>query len=171
MGQKFGFNPEFNSWVKLLPSPQSTQMDSILSQFSFIVEPNRATPPSLSFSIAAEPLAIRLHPEGGIEGIARAGKVSTLSLYANDLWSNSPWFFPWFLLSHVGPIQAIKAINTKPYVSFQKYTPLLFPSQICYRWIYIFGGVYSKFHQSMESAFPKRGVNSVLTEGPTVLFV
>lgn len=34
---------------------------------------------------ATEPLAIRLHPEGGIEGIARAGKDSTLSLYADDL--------------------------------------------------------------------------------------
>lgn len=55
-------------------------MDSILSHFSFIVEPNSPPPP-----FATEPLAIRLHPEGGIEGIARAGKDSTLSLYADDL--------------------------------------------------------------------------------------
>lgn len=82
MGQRFGFNPEFISWVKLLyasrrPRPHKWTPFCPISPLLW----NQTAPPPL----ATEPLAIRLHPEGGIEGIARAGKDSTLSLYADDL--------------------------------------------------------------------------------------
>lgn len=87
--QKFGFNSEFISWIKLLyANPVASVHTNGLQSAPFPLHrgTRQGCPLSpLLFTIAIEPLAIWLRQESGFKGIIRAGKVHKLSLYADDL--------------------------------------------------------------------------------------
>lgn len=87
--QKFGFTPEFISWIRLLyASPVAYIHTNGLHSASFpLYHGTRQGCPlsPLLFALAIEPLAIWLCQEGGFEGITRAGTVHKLSLYVDDL--------------------------------------------------------------------------------------
>ena len=87
--QKFGFNPEFISWIKLLyasrvASVHTNRLKSAPFPLHRGTRQGCPLSPLLS-AIAIESLAIWLRQEGGFEGIIRAGKVHKLSLYADNL--------------------------------------------------------------------------------------
>ena len=87
--RKFGFTPEFISWIRLLYSGPVAfiHTNGIHSApFSLYRGTRQGCPLSpLLFALAIEPLAIWLRQEGGFEGVSRAGTVHKLSLYADDL--------------------------------------------------------------------------------------
>lgn len=87
--QKFGFSPDFISWIRLLYAcPVASVLTNGLKSTSFpLYRGTRQGCPlsPLLFALAIEPLAIWLRQEDGFEGITRAGNVHKLSLYADDL--------------------------------------------------------------------------------------
>lgn len=84
--QKFGFPPEFISWIRLLyTNPRASVHTNGLQSapFPLFRGTRQGCPLSpLLFAIAIEPLAIWLRQEGGFEGITRAGTVHKLSQFS-----------------------------------------------------------------------------------------
>uniref|UniRef100_A0A671TVY8 Reverse transcriptase domain-containing protein n=1 Tax=Sparus aurata TaxID=8175 RepID=A0A671TVY8_SPAAU len=87
--EKFGFDSNFISWVKLLYATPSASVNTngVHSAYFPLKRGTRQGCPlsPLLFNIAIEPLAIWLRNQDEFEGITRFGQVHKLSLYADDL--------------------------------------------------------------------------------------
>ena len=86
--EKFGFGPNFISWIKLLyASPTASVLTNHLMSDHFKLHrgTRQGCPLSpLMFAVAIEPLAIALRQYDKIEGITRGGQMHKVSLYADD---------------------------------------------------------------------------------------
>uniref|UniRef100_A0A3B3HDP0 Reverse transcriptase domain-containing protein n=1 Tax=Oryzias latipes TaxID=8090 RepID=A0A3B3HDP0_ORYLA len=87
--KKFGYGPNFISWIKLLyKSPKASIIsNSKRSQYFQLSRGTRQGCPlsPLLFALAIEPLSITLKTLPSISGIHRGGKEHRVSLYADDL--------------------------------------------------------------------------------------
>ena len=96
--QKFGFNSEFISWIKLIyVSPVASVHTNRLQSAPFPLYRGTRQGCPLSpflFDLAIAPLAIWLHQEAAFESITRAGKVHKLSLYRDNLLYCMPYPAP-----------------------------------------------------------------------------
>lgn len=86
---KFGFGPQFISWLKLLHTnpTDSVKTNSNQSRYFALSRGTRQGCPisPLLFALAIEPLSIALRSSPLIKGIRRAGVEHRVSLYADDL--------------------------------------------------------------------------------------
>ena len=87
--EKFGFDVDFISWIKLLySSPVASVFTNSVrsSPFKLSRGTRQGCPLSpLLFAAAIEPLAIWLRCESNFKGIVRSGVTHKVSLYADDL--------------------------------------------------------------------------------------
>lgn len=94
--EKFGYGPNFISWVKLLyASPRASIVtNNKHSQYFQLFRGTRQGCPlsPLLFALAIEPLSITLKPLPSISGIFRGGVEHRISLYADDLLCFEPSF-------------------------------------------------------------------------------
>lgn len=86
---KFGFGPNFISWIQLLYSSPMARVrtNSLFSSYFPLLRGTRQGCPlsPLLFALSIEPLAIKLRADSCIKGIFRGDQEHKISLYADDL--------------------------------------------------------------------------------------